>query len=332
MARKHLLESVTGSATPSRGSETRVDYALRGASRSMKLSLEELADSAKRIESGEAIVELDPNLVDPSPIADRIDDDEEEFTLFLESIREKGQHQPVLVRPRPDASGRYIIVFGRRRVRAAKELGRPVRTIIKTMDDTAHVIAQGQENTRRKDYSFIEKALFARQLMQLGHPKEVAKAALSVDDTLLSRMLSITDVIPSDVVAAIGAARTVGRDRWEELKKAFNLPHATDFASEILRSEAFAAVDSVGQFNVLLTNLKTNCRKPRKRQQIPESQSWMARDNRVAATFRKTGSTFSLSLTAPDAGDFGNYISSNLEALYHAFKETKSTNQQETDC
>lgn len=236
----------------------------------MKLSLEELADSAKRIESGEAIVELDPNLVDPSPIADRIDDDEEEFTLFLESIREKGQHQPVLVRPRPDASGRYIIVFGRRRVRAAKELGRPVRTIIKTMDDTAHVIAQGQENTRRKDYSFIEKALFARQLMQLGHPKEVAKAALSVDDTLLSRMLSITDVIPSDVVAAIGAARTVGRDRWEELKKAFNLPHATDFASEILRSEAFAAVDSVGRFNVLLTNLKTNCRKPRKRQQIPE--------------------------------------------------------------
>ena len=53
----------------------------------------------------------------------------------------------------------------------------------------------------------------------------------------------------------------------------------------------------------------------------------MARDNRVAATFRKTGSTFSLSLTAPDAGDFGNYISSNLEALYQAFKETKTTNR-----
>jgi hypothetical protein len=40
MARKHLLESVTGSAVSSQASETRVDYALRGASRSMKLSIE----------------------------------------------------------------------------------------------------------------------------------------------------------------------------------------------------------------------------------------------------------------------------------------------------
>ncbi len=96
----------------------------------MKLSIEDLADSAKLIGSGETIVDLDPNLVDPSSIRDRIDDDEEEFALFLESIREKGQHQPVLVRPRPDVPGRYVIVFGRRRVRAAKELGQPVRAII----------------------------------------------------------------------------------------------------------------------------------------------------------------------------------------------------------
>ena len=77
---------------------------------------------------------------------------------------------------RPDP-GTLFIVFGHRRVRAAKELGRPVRAVVKTMDDTAHVIAQGQENTRRKDYSFIEKALFPQQqLMQLGHPKDVARA------------------------------------------------------------------------------------------------------------------------------------------------------------
>ncbi len=326
MARKHLLESVTGSAVSSQASETRVDYALRGASRSMKLSIEELADSAKRIGSGETIVDLDPNSVDPSPIRDRIDDDEEEFALFLESIREKGQHQPVLVRPRPDAPGRYVIVFGRRRVRAAKELGQPVRAIIKTMDDTTHVIAQGQENTRRKDYSFIEKALFAQQLTQLGHPKDVARAALSVDDTLLSRMLSITEVIPPDVVAAIGAARTVGRDRWEDLKKLFNFPNVADFAREILKSQEFTAADSVGRFNVLLTNLKAHRHKSRRRQPALESQAWMAHDNRVAATFRNTGKTFNLSLTAPDAGDFGSYISSHLEALYHAFREAKPIN------
>jgi ParB family chromosome partitioning protein len=194
------------------------------------------------------------------------------------------------------------------------------------MDDTAHVIAQGQENTRRKDYSFIEKALFAQQLTQLGHPKDVARAALSVDDTLLSRMLSVTEVIPADVVAAIGAARTVGRDRWEDLKKLFNFPNVADVAREILKSEEFIAADSVDRFNVLLTNLKAHRHKPRKRQLSLESQAWMAHDNRVAATFHDTGKTFNLSLTAPDAGAFGRYISSHLEALYHAFREAKPIN------
>jgi ParB family transcriptional regulator, chromosome partitioning protein len=326
MARKHLLESVTGPAVSTQTSETRADYALRGASRSMKLSIEELADSAKRIVSGETILDLDPDQVDPSPVKDRIDDDEEEFALFLESIREKGQHQPVLVRPRADDPGRYVIVFGRRRVRAAKELGRPVRAIIKSMDDTAHVIAQGQENTRRKDYSFIEKALFAQQLMRLGHPKDVAKAALSVDDTLLSRMLSVTEAIPPGIVAEIGAARTVGRDRWEDLKKLFAFPHAADVAAESVRSQEFAAADSVGRFNIVLSALKAHRQRPRKRQQEPSVEVWTAQDHRVAATYRNTGKTFNLSLSASDANDFGRYISSQLEALYQAFKETKPGN------
>ena len=94
MARKHLLESVSGPGVSTQTSETRADYALRGASRSMKLSIEELADNAKRIVSGETILDLDPDLVDPSPVKDRIDDDEEEFALFLESIREKGSINP----------------------------------------------------------------------------------------------------------------------------------------------------------------------------------------------------------------------------------------------
>jgi ParB family chromosome partitioning protein len=46
----------------------------------------------------------------------------------------------------------------------------------------------------------------------------------------------------------------------------------------------------------------------------------------VAATYRNTGKTFNLSLSASDANDFGRYISSQLEALYQAFKETKPGN------
>jgi ParB family chromosome partitioning protein len=289
----------------------------------MKLSIDELAANARRIISGESIVELDPALVDRSAVRDRIEDDDEEFALFRDGIRESGQHQPILVRPNPEAPGRYIIVFGHRRVRAALELGRPVLAIVKTMDEVTHVIAQGQENTRRKDYSFIEKALFAQRLLQLGHSKEVAKASLSVDDTLLSRMLSITEIIPADIVEAIGAARTVGRDRWEDLKKLFSSPKSAALAREIVCAEEFTASDSVERFSLLWGQLKSGRRTHRKRSPAPLSSDWVPQDEQVAASWRSSGKSFNLLLSQRDAREFGAYISSRLEELYQAFRTRK---------
>ena len=327
MARKNLLTGITNPGGSTDAHETRADYALRGASRSMKLSIDELAESAKKIVAGETVIELDPALVDPSPVKDRIDDDQEEFALFRDGIEERGQLQPILVRPNPQASGRYIIVFGHRRARAAKELGRPVRAIVKNVDEVTHVVAQGQENTRRKDYSFIEKALFARKLLDLGHSKDVAKAALSVDDTLLSRMLSITEIVPISVIDAVGAARTVGRDRWEELKKLLNLPKNRDRATDIIRSDEFIAGESVVRFNVLLANLKSARKWAGRHDRPTKPIAWTAHDQHVTAQYRNTGRSFSLSLSAKDAGAFGKYISSNLEALYRAFREAETGNQ-----
>lgn len=324
MARKNLLASVISPAATDEAHEARADYALRGASRSMKLSIDELAANARRVVAGDTIVELDPALVDPSTLKDRIEDDEEEFVLFRDGIRESGQHQPILVRPNEQIPGRYIIVFGHRRARAARELGRPVLAVVKRMDEVAHVIAQGQENTRRKDYSFIEKALFARRLIQLGHSKDVAKASLSVDDTLLSRMLSVTEIIPSDVVEGIGAARTIGRDRWEDLKKLFNGPKRVDRAREIVVSEEFAAADSVGRFGLLWRELKAGGTAQRKRATPPSLSAWAARDKHVAANWRATSKTFSLSLSERDAREFGAYISSRLDGLYEAFRQAKA--------
>jgi ParB family transcriptional regulator, chromosome partitioning protein len=324
LARKNLLANVTSPGTTDVAHEARAGYALRGASRSMKLSIDELAANAKRVVSGDSIVELDPILVDPSALKDRIEDDDEEFILFRDGIRETGQHQPILVRPNDQIPGRYVIVFGHRRARAARELGRPVLAVVKRMDEVAHVIAQGQENTRRKDYSFIEKALFARRLIQLGHSKDVAKASLSVDDTLLSRMLSVTEVIPSDVVEGIGAARTIGRDRWEDFKKLFNGPKSVDQARKIVASEEFAAEDSVGRFSLLWKKLKAGGAVHRKKSAHVLGSAWEGPDKLVVASWRATRKTFSLSLSETDAREFGAYISSRLDGLYEAFRQASA--------
>src|SRR5690606_37267496 len=102
--------------------------------------LAERAQAAKEYEAklleGATVVELDPGKIDGSFIADRIGDDEEAFSELVEAIRERDQDSPILVRPHPTAEGRYMIVFGHRRVRAAKALSRNVRAVVKQLDDT----------------------------------------------------------------------------------------------------------------------------------------------------------------------------------------------------
>ena len=128
----------------------------------MMQSLDEMAENSMRVLEGETVVKLDPDLLDASAFADRISDDEEEFAGLVEAIKQAGQSSPILVRPHPDEPNRYMIVYGHRRARAAKELGIKVRAVIKPLQDIAHVIAQGQENTARANLSFIEKSLFAK--------------------------------------------------------------------------------------------------------------------------------------------------------------------------
>ena len=121
---------------------------------------------------------------------------------------------PVLVRPHPETPGRYQIVYGRRRVLALRDLGLPVKALVRDLDDLGAVLAQGQENTARRDLSFIEKANFARQMVEAGYERRIICDALSIDKTVISRMLSITERVPHEVIAAIGSAPGIGRDRW----------------------------------------------------------------------------------------------------------------------
>jgi ParB family transcriptional regulator, chromosome partitioning protein len=328
VARKNLLASVTSPETPKSDNEARSDYASRGASRSMMISIDEMAENAKKMIAGEAIVSLDASLIDGSFVSDRIEDNDEDYVLLRDAIREQGQSTPILVRPHPERDGRYMIVFGHRRARVARELGVPVRAVIKNLEDIAHVVAQGQENTARANLSFIEKALFGKKLLDMGQSKDTIKSALTVDDTLLSRMLSVAETVPPSVIEAIGAAKTVGRDRWEELKKQVMHPASADFAKQVARSGEFQSKDSADRFNHLLAELKAARKAPRKpAQRNAELLSWSPEDNMVAATFRNTGKTFSLSLKSKNAREFGQFISSNLESLYRAFKETKIHNK-----
>jgi ParB family transcriptional regulator, chromosome partitioning protein len=320
MARKNLLANVTASVAPVRDSEVRAEYARRGASRSMMQSLDEMAENSMRLLDGETIVSLDPDLLDGSFVADRIGDGDEEYRELREAIRKSGQASPILVRPHPEESHRYMIVFGHRRAKIAKDLGINVRAVVKPMADIAHVVVQGQENTARDNLSFIEKALFAEKLANRGMTKDTIKAALTVDDTLLSRMLSVAETVPDTLLNAVGAAKGVGRDRWEDLKKLVQIPTNAARAVEFVASEEFGAAKPDERFNLLLNFLKT--KKPKKGAGGSlNGKSWVMAGKSVSVSTKDTGKAFTLALKAKDASRFGAYLSDNLERLYQAFRE-----------
>ncbi len=316
--RKNLLASVLeASATP------RIEALRHGAARSMTRSIEELAENARRMQSGEVVASIDVGLIDGSFVSDRIDENDEDYAKLRDAIAGQGQSTPILVRPHPKAQGRYMIVYGHRRTRVARELGRPVRAVIKDVEDIAHVVAQGQENTARANLSFIEKALFAKKLLDMGQGKDTIKAALSIDDSLLSRMLSVADVIPTAVIDAIGAAKGVGRDRWEDLKKQLTAQAKAQLASDIVETEEFLSKDGAARFDHLLTQVRAGRRAIAARKPATTAH-WTAPDRTVEAAYKRADKGFSLSLSSKGAGEFGDFISSNLERLYAEFRSAKA--------
>jgi ParB family transcriptional regulator, chromosome partitioning protein len=322
--RKNLLATIASPETPAAEVSARSDYARRGASRSMMMSIDEMAENAKKVIAGETIVSLDPHLVDPSFVRDRVDEKEADFAVFRQGISERGQLQPILVRPHPDRPGRYMIVFGHRRARAARELGLPVRAVVKEIEEINHIIAQGQENSRRADLTFIERSLLARKLTEMSQSKDTIKAALTVDDTTLSRMLSVVETIPSALIEAIGSARGVGRDRWEALKKIVAHPRKAESALEAASSEAFRRLEGAARFDFVLAHAGKALRKPSK--SVSAAAPICDEKGIAIAELRASKHEVQLKLYKLAGVEFGRFLERRLPALFDEFQHT--TNQE----
>lgn len=318
MARKNPFANlVDDDKVPSRPVS---DYAAKGASRSLLKSLDELAARADKLVEGETIVELEPELIDPSFVRDRRHHDEEAFNDLLERIRARGQDSPILVRPHPKAPGRYMVIFGHRRWKVAQALGRKVRAVVRDLPDRDHVEALGQENSARDDVPFIERALFAADVVQLRYDDDhsTIMSALSIDRATLSKMLSVAS-LPSSIVEAIGDAKNIGRDRWYELKLLLDSPSNQERALEAIKDDGFSALASGEQFNFLVRKLKS---KPPRKQTPSSKRNWAPQDSALSAEISADGKKFTLALKAKtsDARAFGEYLSENLDRLYEAFR------------
>jgi ParB family chromosome partitioning protein len=294
----------------------------RGAVGAMSRSLELLTaevEAARSVEaqllSGANVVELDPGLVDPSPVPDRLPVSAETQAAFTAAVRDHGQQVPILVRPHPTVGGRYQVAFGHRRLRAANELGRPVRACVKELTDDELVVAQGQENNARQDLTFIERASFAAALESRGIKRETIMAALLVDKTELSRMIAVRCAVPDIIVAAIGPAPKAGRRRWMTLAERVAASDPGPLIQRFLAETAFSSATSDERFIRVLAALSpqsTTTPRPR--------EIWSTPVGQEAARIERGSIRFTLSIDERIAPAFGDYLFSKLDELYAAFR------------
>ncbi len=116
-------------------------------------------------DGGPRLMELAVGDVVPNPHQPRRAFDEEALASLTASVRELGVLQPVLVRPGED--GKYVLVAGERRWRAARRAGLPsVPALVKILDDTASLEQAVVENLHREDLNALEEAAAYQQLIE----------------------------------------------------------------------------------------------------------------------------------------------------------------------
>ncbi|SDN38565.1 plasmid partitioning protein RepB [Ensifer sp. YR511] len=254
MSRKNLLNLIQVDAdmpAKATSSDNKLVGQVASTMREEKARQARADEIERRLAEGQAVIDLDTTLVEPSFVRDRMPG---HIEGLLASIRDQGQQVPILVRPHPEKSGHYQVAFGHRRLRAVQELGLQVKAIVRSLTDEELVIAQGQENNEREDLSYIEKSRFAHRLKE-RFPREVITSAMSIDKAELSRMLSIIDSLSSELIDAIGPAPGVGRRSWQELAELIQKSSTQDPVA-IALAEEMKAMNSQERFKAVLMQLK----------------------------------------------------------------------------
>lgn len=204
--RMSMLDSLAAAGTPP------VPGSMMSSNRALR--------SARDAVDAHHVWELDPVEIEDERYSDRLDP--KDVDDLRASIEQNGQTVPILVRRHPAETNRYLLVYGRRRLEAirASDKVKKVRALIANLDDTAALRAQVSENTGRRDLSYIERALFAQELLASGFGSQAQIAeVLNVTRSAVSMSISVAKSIGTDLARAIGPAHGIGRPRWESLAK-----------------------------------------------------------------------------------------------------------------
>jgi ParB family transcriptional regulator, chromosome partitioning protein len=164
-----------------------------------------------------AIISADPFECRLWDLHDRLEDliTEDSCVDEIQSFIQHGQLVPVLGRPlRGDATHKYELIFGARRLFVARHLNLPLSVELREISDRNGIIAMDIENRQRTDISPYERGLSYARWLKSGHfnsQDELARI-LKVSPSQVSRLLGLAK-LPAAVVAAFSHPSEI-REGW----------------------------------------------------------------------------------------------------------------------
>jgi ParB family transcriptional regulator, chromosome partitioning protein len=148
--------------------------------------------------SGEqgGLQELPIELVRPNRYQPRQVFDEDTLDGLVNSVRELGVLQPVLVRETDEG---YELIAGERRWRAAKRAGlRTIPALVRTADDVGSLEAALVENLHRQDLNPLEEAAAYQQLIDdFGYTQDQLAQRVGRSRSAVANLLRLFQLSPS---------------------------------------------------------------------------------------------------------------------------------------
>ncbi|MDP9228003.1 MAG: ParB/RepB/Spo0J family partition protein, partial [Actinomycetota bacterium] len=151
---------------------------------------------------GPELRELPVDQIDPNPDQPRSSFEPEALEALAGSIATAGLLQPLIVRPRDD--GRYELVAGERRWRAAQKAGlERVPAVIRSSPQDERLQSALIENMVREDLNPVDEARACAALVDdLGISKEELARRVGRSRAAISNLIRLLD-LPDDVQALL---------------------------------------------------------------------------------------------------------------------------------
>ncbi len=157
--------------------------------------------------------------VDPNPNQPRLAMDKAGLDDLTASVKEHGVLQPILVRPQPD--GRYQLIAGERRWRAATAAGLDaIPALIEEIDDETALEIAVIENLQREDLSPLDEAMiYDKMIREHGYSIRKLAQKLGKDKGYLENRLRLADA-PAEIRVLVSVRKDTLSHAYELLKVA----------------------------------------------------------------------------------------------------------------